>query len=92
MAPPFKLTPQPGDPGISRAPDGKFQAREVASPQRIASDARTRDVDTNVVLSERRAAEHPVPRGAPRNEPNETPWGDLGATYNDARRSPMKLT
>lgn len=90
MTKPFKLTQPPGDPGVVRAPDGKFARVVPPSPPEIVRRSSDQGIDVAKIVADNRAPEHPIPKGAPQNEPNEIPWGPAGR-YNDANRPPMRL-
>jgi len=92
MGKPFKTTPLPGDPGITRLPDGKFAPRDVPpAPPLIVRKSSDQGIPMSRLNRENAPADHERPRGAPRTVGEEIPWPDVSATYNDAGKPPFKI-
>lgn len=83
-APPFKVKPAPGDPGIRRSDNGRFVP---AAPPQIVRQASNEGIETITLVHERyQAPEHPTP-GARRGIGEEKPWPPA----TPPARPPMKI-
>lgn len=83
MSKPFKIDES------SKAPEATPRGKQMAPPQ-VLDKGRADGVGVARVIRENRAEDHPTPAGKPRGT-EEVPWPDVGATYNDKGKPPMKV-
>jgi len=96
MGKPFKIREQ-GDPraNISRGQDGKF-ARLADPPGKVHEEAKSTGETVTDVVRANRVPPHPINVQPDKStgdavHKQELPWPDVGESYNDAGRPPMKL-
>lgn len=96
MGKPFKVSEQDPRVNITRGPDGKFQRLEQESAGKVNEEAKSTGEDVTDVARGVRVPPYPTTTQPEQSGDDvvhkEThPWPELGPTYNDAGRPPMKL-